>query len=97
MIILICSVLLPDHFKTKRKTQVVHSLRPVWENEFILTDIPLDQLSKERVLEVSVWDSDNLSHVFLGGLRLGPLVRNNRERQEWMDCVGEEVTYITDY
>ena len=89
--------LLPNRkSRAKRKTEVVSkSLNPVWEEKFTYEDIDLTELSRERVLEVSVWDYDQNSgdHTFIGGLRLGPAPGSAAKHKDWMDSIGDEVTH----
>ena len=62
----------------------------------MFTDVSLEQLVKERVLEVTIWDfNQQSSNDFLGGVRLGSLApRNSSRRKEWMDCTGGEVHLV---
>ena len=88
--------LLPDRSWTgKRKTKVIdNSLDPVWDEQLTYEKLVIDDLSKERVLEVTVWDYDFISfNDFIGGLRLGPNPGSIANRKEWMDSVGEEVSH----
>ena len=88
--------LLPDRsWSGKRKTKVIdNSLDPVWDEQFTYEKLVIDDLSKERVLEVTVWDYDFISfNDFIGGLRLGPDPGSIANRKEWMDSVGDEVSH----
>ena len=62
----------------------------------MFTDVSLEQLVKERILEVTIWDfNQRSSNDFLGGVRLGSLApRNSSRRKEWMDCTGGEVQLV---
>ena len=85
--------LLPDkRFRKRKKTAVINdSLNPVWNEEFVYENVTLDELSNERVLEVTVWDHDLLSsNDFIGSLRLGPSPHGAGKYEEWMDSSSEE-------
>ena len=87
--------LLPDKSSSsKRKTGVMKSnLNPVWEERFIFEKVNLEELSRKRVIEVTVWDlKKGDSNDFIGGLRLGP-TPGHASRHEEMDSIGEEVTH----
>lgn len=90
-----CYLLPSSGVKGKRKTSIVpKSLNPVWEEECAYNMIKVDDLQSQRVLEVSVWDSDRRgSNSFIGGLRLGPAPPDDGEGPEWMDSTGEEVSH----
>ena len=79
----------------KRKTKVIkNNLNPVWDEEFKYDFLTVNELSTERVLEVTVWDFDRRgSNDFIGGLRLGPAPGRATKPKEWMDSIGEEVTH----
>ena len=87
--------LLPDKSSSgKRKTHVIKANSdPTWEESFSYEKLSLDELTSERVLEVTVWDlNKGSSNEFVGGLRLGPAPREvGGKRKEWMDSIGEEV------
>ena len=88
--------LLPDRStKGKRKTHVIkNSLNPVWEERFGYEKVSLEELSRERVLEVTLWDlNKGASNEFIGGLRLGPAPGRAPKHKEWMDCIGDEVSH----
>ena len=90
------SYLLPDRStKGKRKTHVIkNSLNPVWEERFGYEKVSLEELSRERVLEVTLWDlNKGASNEFIGGLRLGPAPGRAPKHKEWMDCIGDEVSH----
>ncbi len=78
----------------KRKTQVIkNNLNPVWEEQFTY-EAGHEELSKERVLEVSIWERDKHGNDFIGGLRLGPAPRHEGgKHKEWMDSIGVELTH----
>ena len=90
--------LLPNQKSSgKRKTGVVkNSVNPVWEEKFTFEDVSLEELSSERVLEISVWNYDNSSHTFIGGLRIGPAPGSAAKHKDWMDSIGDEVTHWED-
>ena len=92
--------LLPNQQSSgKRKTNVIRdSGNPVWEEKFTYDDVSMEELSHERVLEVSVWNQDETSgdHTFIGGLRLGPAPGSAAKHKDWMDSIGDEVTHWED-
>ena len=90
--------LLPNRKSSgKRKTGVIKkNLKPVWEEKFTYENVSLEELSHERVLEVSVWDYDKSGHTFIGGLRLGSAPGSATKHKNWMDSIGDEVTHWED-
>ena len=90
--------LLPNRKSSgKRKTGVIkNNLNPVWEERFTYEDVSLEELSRERVLEVSVWNYDKSGNRFIGGLRLGPAPGSAEKHKDWMDSIGDEVTQWED-
>ena len=86
--------LLPDKSSSgKRKTGVIkNNLNPVWEEQFTYK-VTLEELSRERVLEVTVWDFHKQGNDFIGGLRLGPAPGRASKHKEWMDSIGEEISH----
>ena len=86
--------LLPDKSSSgKRKTGVVkNNLNPVWEEQFTYK-ATLEELSKERVLEVTVWDFHKQGNDFIGGLRLGSTPGRAAKHKEWMDSIGDEISH----
>ena len=88
--------LLPDKSSGgKRKTGVVkNNLNPVWGEQFSYEKVILDELSSERVLQLTVWDlNKGSSSDFIGGLRLGPAPGRTTKHKEWMDSIGDEVSH----
>ena len=87
--------LLPNRATSgKRKTTLVkNNLNPVWEERFSYEGVNFEELSRERVLEITVWDHDKSGNDFIGGLRLGPAPGRAAKHKEWMDSIGEEVTH----
>ena len=87
--------LLPDKSSSgKRKTGVVkNNLNPVWEEQFTYEKVTLEELSKERVLEVTVWDFHKQGNDFIGGLRLGSTPGRAAKHKEWMDSIGDEISH----
>ena len=90
--------LLPNRKSSgKRKTGVIkHNLNPVWEEKFTFEDVSLEELSHERVLEISVWSHDRTSHSFIGCLRLGSAPGFGTKQYDWMDSADDEVTHWVD-
>ncbi len=89
--------LLPNRkSRGKKKTQVIkNSLNPVWEEQFTY-QVTREELSKERVLEITVWDYDNRGiNNFVGGLRLGPSHAGGKHKK-WMDSTGDELSHWED-
>ena len=54
--------------------------------------VTVEEMAKERVLEVSAWDSSREDY-FIGGLRTGPSPDGTSRNREWMDSVGDEVSH----
>ena len=90
--------LLPNRKSSgKRKTGVIkNNLNPVWEEKFTYEDVSLEELSRERVLEISVWNYEKSGNTFIGGLRLGPAPGSAAKHKDWMDSIGDEVTHWED-
>ena len=81
----------------KRKTGVLkNNLNPVWEERFTYEEVSLEELSRERVLEVSVWNYNKSGNTFIGGLRLGPAPGSAHKHKDWMDSIGDEVSHWED-
>ena len=90
--------LLPNRKSSgKRKTEVIKkTLNPVWEETFTYDDVTLEELSRERVLEVSIWNYDKSGNTFVGGLRLGPAPTSVAKHKDWMDSTRDEVIHWED-
>ena len=88
--------LLPNRSSHSNKETAVikNSLNPIWEEQFTY-DVTLEELSSERVLEVTVWDYDSRgSNDFIGALCLGPApLTHMAKHKEWMDSIEDEVTH----
>ena len=89
-----CYLLPSRTSSSKRKTIVVkNTVNPVWNEEFVYK-CSQKELTKSRVLEVTVWDFDKRgSNEFIGGLHLGPAPGQLPHPKEWMDSFGEEVSH----
>ena len=88
--------LLPDRSsRGKRKTAVVkNNLNPVWEEQFTYEKVVLEELTTERVLEITAWNfNKGSSNDFIGGLHIGPLPPQTGKCKEWMDSIGDEVSH----
>ena len=80
---------MPNRSKKLKTRIIANSICPLWKEELVLTSIPVDDLTMNSVLELTVWDYNKRhSNDFLGGVRLGPFTPT---RSKWMDCLGEEV------
>jgi hypothetical protein len=91
--------LLPDKGSSgKRKTKIIKSsLKPSWEETFTYEKVRQENLSSERVLEITIWNFHKRSgNVFIGGLRLGPAPGSAANHKDWMDSIGDEVTHWED-
>ncbi len=91
--------LLPDKGSSgKRKTKIIKSsLKPSWEETFTYEKVMQENLSSERVLEITIWNFHKRSgNVFIGGLRLGPAPGSAANHKDWMDSIGDEVTHWED-
>ena len=73
---------------------IENNQNPVWEDHFSYEKISLEELSKERGLEVTVWDfRKGSSNSFIGGVRIGPPPGMASKHEEWMDSIGDEVSH----
>lgn len=89
--------LLPDKTKRKKSRVVDNDLNPVWNQTFTFKNVSLDELTTQRVLELTVWDHDTLSsNDFIGALRLGPAPNKVKDREEWMDSGCTEAKHWED-
>ena len=92
-------LLLPDSSPGgKRETKTVNSCsRPTWAEKFSYGNVDLEELKRERVLEVDVWNiHESVGRVFIGGLHLGPAPGPSAEHKDWMDSTRDEVTHWED-
>ena len=91
--------LLPDKSSGgKRKTKIIKSsVNPFWEEKFAFEKIKLENLNRDRALEITIWNFHKRSgNIFIGGLRLGPAPGRAAKHKDWMDSIGEEVTHWED-
>ena len=78
---------------------VKNNQNPVWMDRISYSDVSLEELSTERVLEVTVWHLHRgSSNEFIGGLRLGALPGTVKGgvTKEWMDSSVKESTHWQD-
>ena len=80
--------LLPDTAQMKKTVSEVSS-DPTFRESFTFDGVTVEEIAKERVLEVAVWDCNRDS--FIGGLRFGPSADGSSRNREWMDSIGDEV------
>ena len=80
--------LLPDTAQMKKTVSEVSS-DPTFRESFTFDGVTVEEIAKERVLEVAVWDCNRDS--FIGGLRFGPSADGSSQNREWMDSIGDEV------
>ena len=87
--------LLPDKSSSgKRKVGIIKNQSdPVWEEMVTYEKVVLEEMAKERVLEVTVWDWDKKGSSFIGGLRIGPSPVESSQKHDWMDSIGDEVSH----
>ncbi|XP_065908463.1 uncharacterized protein [Dysidea avara] len=86
--------LLPDYRK-KFKTKVLKdSSNPEWNEQFVFDHLKLEDLRKNRVIELTVWNSTkNTKHYdFIGGLRLGPRP-HHKKQLSYMDSSENELSH----
>lgn len=89
--------LLPNRVKRKKTSVVNDDLNPIWNEKFTFTNMSLDELSTQQVLELTVWDHDTLSsNDFIGCVRLGPTPGDVEGKKEWMDSSGTEAKHWKD-
>jgi hypothetical protein len=90
-------MLLPEKGKRKKSHVINNNLNPVWDETFEFTNVTLNKLSSQQVLELTVWDHDSFtSNDFIGGLRLGPTPSKVKGRQVWMDSSITEAKHWED-
>ena len=67
---------------------------PEWNEQFVFDHLKLEDLCKNRVIELTVWNStNNTKHYdFIGGLRLGPRP-NHKKQLSYMDSSGNELSH----
>ena len=66
---------------------------PVWEEMVTYEKVVLEDMVRERVLEVTVWDWDKKGNSFIGGLRIGPSADGSSRNRQWTDSIGDEVSH----
>ena len=67
---------------------------PEWNEQFVFDHIKLEDLRKNRVIELTVWNSTkNTKHYdFIGGLRLGPHP-HHKKQLSYMDSSENELSH----
>ena len=89
-----CFLLPSRSSSSKRKTGIIkNNLNPVWEEMFVYEHVSLEELLKNRVLEITLWDCDKHGNDFIGGLRLGSVPGRSSRHKDWMDSIGLEVSH----
>ena len=79
---------LPEKGKKEKKGGEIN------EDYACFEKLDLSELSSEKVLEVTVWNSSRGScSDFIGRLHLGPAPTVGAKHKEWMDSVGDEVRH----
>ena len=70
------------------------STDPEWNEQFLFDHLKLEDLRKNRVLELTVWNSTkNSKHYdFIGGLRLGPSP-HHKKQLSYMDSSENELSH----
>ena len=70
------------------------STDPEWNEQFLFDHVKLEDLRKNRVLELTVWNSTkNSKHYdFIGGLRLGPSP-HHKKQLSYMDSSESELSH----
>ncbi|KAL0994566.1 hypothetical protein UPYG_G00124090 [Umbra pygmaea] len=86
-----CTVLPETRRKSRQKTRVVKkTANPMFNHTMVYDGFRPDDL-EEICVEVTVWDHDQLSNHFLGGLRLGlGTGKSYGSEVDWMDSTSEE-------
>jgi len=64
---------------------------PCYIAKFHFDKVTDEELSYDRVLEITIWEPHLSTNEFVGGIRLGPKPRIGN-KIEWMDSVGSEVS-----
>ena len=82
--------LLPDTSDQKKTVVVKNSSSVSWKEALKFEEVTLEELVRERVLEVTLWDVHSGDDVLIGGLRIGPIQSGTSRNREWMDSVQEE-------
>lgn len=91
--------LLPDRRESpKKKTSVISVIKgsaiSAWKEVIVFNKTTLEELLKERVLEVTIWDARRgSSHDLIGGVRLGPSPDSVDKRPKWLDSIGDEIQH----
>ena len=86
----------PSTFSSSKKTKTIKkTASPSWNQTFVLDKYFLDEISSDRVLEVTLWDNNNGSNrLFVGGVRLGPSPKQDSRRWfAWMDSSDKEIEH----
>ena len=67
---------------------------PEWNEQFVFDHLKLEDLRKNRVIELTVWNSTkNTKHYdFIGGLRLGPRP-HHKKQLSYMDSSENELSH----
>jgi len=67
---------------------------PEWNEQFVFDHIKLEDLRKNRVIELTVWNSTkNTKHYdFIGGIRLGPRP-HHKKQLSYMDSSENELSH----
>ena len=67
---------------------------PEWNEQFVFDHLKLEDLRKNRVIELTVWNSSkNTKHYdFIGGVRLGPRP-HHKKQLSYMDSSENELSH----
>jgi len=67
---------------------------PEWNEQFVFDHLKLEDLHKNRVIELTVWNSTkNTKHYdFIGGIRLGPRA-HHKKQLSYMDSSENELSH----
>ena len=88
--------LLPDQSEdAQRKTAIVKtSSKPSWKEKFLFERLTLEEIARERVLELTVCDSNRDGDSYtIGGLHIGPTPSGSSQNKEWMDSTPDEASH----